>query len=80
MNGWAVSLAGCALLFGVFVGFWLDGESGCERAAQEYFLSVQISGADGATQTAGVAFAVECDLPLLPNVGPTVTPTVGPVP
>jgi hypothetical protein len=75
---WGVSLAGCALLFGVILGTVLDRGDGCERAAKEYFLSVQISGAEGATQTAGVAFAVECDLPLLPNVRPTVTPTVGP--
>jgi len=56
----------------------VDREDGCQRAAKEYFLSVQISGAEGATKTAGVAFAVQCDLPLLPNVWPTVTPTAGP--
>jgi len=78
VNGWAVPLLGCALLLGVFVGMWLDKGDGCERAAKKYFLSVQVSGASEATKLSGVEFAVACDLPLLPAVGPTVTPTVSP--
>ena len=78
LTGWAISLAGLAFILGILLGFRMDSESGCERASQEYFLSVQVSGAGAeATRTAGVAFAVECDLPLFPAV-PSATPTVTP--